>query len=72
MVGGHFFWLGLDLAVMFGLVLETLADGKGFVPQILVDFFLLKAMDLGLFGSCRRWSCSTVCGGGRFGRSLGA
>jgi hypothetical protein len=67
LVGGDFSWLGLDLAVMLWLVLETLADGKGFVPQFLVDFFLPKAMDLGLFGCCRRWGCSTVCRGGVLG-----
>lgn len=39
------------------------------VPDFLLIafYFLLKALDLGLFGCCRRWSCSTVCReGGRF------
>lgn len=35
---GDFTWLGLDLAVMFGSVLETLANGKG--SRFLVDLSL--------------------------------
>lgn len=47
----------------------------GRVPDfLLISLFSPKALDLGLFGCCRRWSCSTVCRGGVMEKcgSLGA